>query len=159
MRSIYKCPIPSRCNERKNGGIEEANQKKEWCDVKREEWNLYILNRGVSLGAEWLKEKTKDLQITVSTREYPYQKNRISYISWLTYYTKCRKIHKQKQQQKKKLRIPNTQTSLTLEQKKTARREEKKTKNPYPCSKSEKQSSLSRRKKLLFVNFQSHRYE
>ena len=156
MRSIYKCPIPSRCNERKNGGIEEANQKKEWCDVKREEWNLYILKRGVSLGAEWLKEKTKDLQITVSTREYPYQKNRISYVSWLTYYSKCRKIHKQKQQQKKKLRIPNAQTSLTLERKKTARREEKNTKNPYPCSKSEKQSSLSRRKKLPFVNFQSH---
>ena len=76
-----------------------------------------MLKRGVNLGAEWLKEKTKDLQITVSTREYPYQKNRISYISWLTYYTKRRKIHKQKEQQKKKLRIPNTQTSLTLEQK------------------------------------------
>ena len=33
---------------------------------------------------------------------------------------------------------------------------EKKYKNPYLCSKSEKLSSLARRKKLPFVNFQSH---
>ena len=98
MRSIYKCPIPSRCNERKNGGIEEANQKKEWCDVKREEWNLYILKRGVSLGAEYLKKRQRTCKL-----QYPYQKNRMSYISWLTYYTKCRKIHKQKQQRKKEI--------------------------------------------------------
>ena len=116
VRSIYKCPISPRCNERKKAGLKKLIRRRN--EVKREEWNLYILKRGVSLGAECLKEKTKDLQITVSTREYPYQKNRISYISWLTYYTKCRKIHKQKQQRKKEITNTKHPNQLNTETKK-----------------------------------------
>ena len=118
-----------------------------WCKKRRMK-PVHVKKRCEPWG--WMaKEKTKNLQIKVSTREYPYQKNRISYISWLTYYTKCRKIHKQKQQQKKKLRIPNTQTSLTLERKKAARREEKNEK-PLPMLQKWKTIEPFQKKKTTF---------
>ena len=57
-----------------------------------------------------------------------------------------------------KKEITNTKhpNQLNTETKKDSWERWKKTKNPYLWSKSKKQWSLSRRKKLPFVNFQSH---
>ena len=92
--------------------------------AKREEWNLYIIKRSVNLSAEYLKEKTKDLQITVSTSREPHIINKLINIL-ITVRNAERSINKRNE----KSRIPNTQNSLTLKQK-INRRGKNRTKKP-----------------------------
>ena len=111
----------------------------------------------MNLWTKYLKEKSKDLQITVSVSKEPHIINKLINIL-ITVQNAERSINNNNKNKKNNIENTNTKhpKQLNTERKKKPLGEKKKNRNPYLCSKSEKQSSLARRKKLPFVNFQSN---
>ena len=90
---------------------------------------MYIIKRSVNLWAKYRQEKTKDLQITVSISKEPNIIYKLINILITVQMPKDPETKKNMES-----RIPNTQNSLTLKEKKEERGEKKK-QNPYLCSK------------------------
>ena len=88
----------------------------------------------MNLWAKYLKEKTKDLQITVTISKESHIIYKLINIL-ITVQNAERSLNEKKKQRNHEYQTPKT--------------ERKKNKNPYLCSKSEKQSSLARRKNYL----------
>ena len=83
----------------------------------------------MNLWAKYRQEKTKDLQITVSISKEPNIIYKLINILITVQMPKDPETKKNMES-----RIPNTQNSLTLKEKKEERGEKKK-QNPYLCSK------------------------